>query len=214
MNELDFELDTKSIADDGTVEGLAIGYGNIDHGGDQVMPGAFSASLAGRKSLPMLLYHDQRRPAGVWNSWQETSDGLLVKGRFAMSTPTGKEAYGLTKDGAIGGLSMGFKTLKQRMEAKTRQLLQGVLHEISLVTIPMNDRTRVISVKDIGDLRDRLAAGERLTEREWEGLLKKSFDLSNAEAERAVRLNLKGGQGEPGGTASDQARSFFEALRS
>ncbi len=214
MNELDFELDTKSIADDGAVEGLAIGYGNVDHGGDRVMPGAFSASLAGRKSLPMLLYHDQRRPAGVWNTWQETSEGLLVKGRFAMSTPTGQEAYGLTKDGAIGGLSMGFKTLKQRMEAKTRQLLEGVLHEISLVTIPMNDRTRITSVKDVGDLRDRLAAGERLTEREWEGLLKKSFDLSNAEAERAVRLNLKGGQGEPGGTASDQARSFFEALRS
>ncbi|SFK44390.1 hypothetical protein SAMN03159338_4267 [Sphingomonas sp. NFR04] len=214
MNELDFELDTKSIGDDGTVEGLAIGYGNVDHGGDQVMPGAITASLAGRKSLPMLLYHDQKRPAGVWNSWQETSEGLLVKGKFAMSSPTGKEAYGLTKDGAIGGLSMGFKTLKQRMEAKTRQLIEVALHEISLVTIPMNDRARVISVKDIGDLRDRLAAGERLTEREWEGLLKKSFDLSNAEAERAVRLNLKGGQGEPGGTASDQARSFFEALRS
>ena len=214
MNELDFELDTKSITDDGSIEGLAVGYGNVDHGGDQVMPGAITASLLGRKSLPMLLYHDQKRPAGVWNSWQETSDGLLVKGRFAMSTPTGKEAHGLTKDGAIGGLSMGFKTLKQRMEAKTRQILEAALHEISLVTIPMNDRTRVISVKDIGDFRDRLAAGDRLTEREWEGLLKKGFDLSNAEAERAVRLNFKGGQGEPDDTATEQLRAFYRGLNS
>lgn len=212
MNELDFQLDTKAITDDGLIEGLAVGYGNVDHGGDQVMPGAIMGSLEGRKSLPMLLYHDQKRPAGVWNSWQETGEGLLVKGHFAMSTPTGKEAYGLAKDGALGGLSMGYKTLKQRLEGKTRQLIEVALHEISLVTVPMNDRTRVINVKEIGDLRDRLAAGDRLTAREWEGLLKKSFDLSNAEAERAVRLNLKG-LGEPGGTANDDARDFYEALR-
>ncbi len=213
MNELDFELDTKAIGDDGSIEGLAVGYGNVDHGGDQVMPGAIAASLAGRKSLPMLLYHDQKRPAGIWSSWQETADGLLVKGRFAMSSPTGKEAHGLAKDGAIGGLSMGFKTIKQRMEGKARQLLEVALHEISLVTIPMNDRTRVISVKDIGDLRDRLAAGDRLTARDWEGLLRKSFELSNAEAERAVRLNFKGGQGAPDATANDDVRAFYEGLR-
>ena len=213
MNELDFELDTKAIGDDGTIEGLAVGYGNVDHGGDQVMPGAISASLIGKKSLPMLLFHDQRRPAGVWNQWQETGEGLLVKGRFSMSTQTGKEAHALAKDGALGGLSMGFRTLKQRMEGKARQLLELALHEISLVTVPMNDRTRVISVKDIGDLRDRLAAGDRLTEREMEGLLRKSFDLSNAEAERAVRLHFKGGQGDPDATASDEVRAFYEALR-
>jgi hypothetical protein len=54
-----------------------------------------------------------------------------------------------------------------------------------------------------------LAAGERLTEREWESLLKKSFDLSNAEAERAVRLHFKG-QGDPAGAAD--GRAFLEGL--
>jgi hypothetical protein len=66
MNELDFALDTKSIDDEGNIEGLAVGYGDIDHGGDVVMPGAIN--LNGRKSLPMLLFHDQKRPAGVWRS--------------------------------------------------------------------------------------------------------------------------------------------------
>jgi len=212
MNELDFELDLKSLNDDGEIEGLAVGYGNIDHGGDIVMPGAIAASVTGRKSLPMLLYHDQKRPVGAWTSFTETGEGLLVKGRFS-PTAAGKDAREDARSGALSGLSMGFKTLKHRMEGKARQLLEVALHEISLVTIPMNDRTRVISVKDIGDLRDRLAAGERLTEREWEGLLKKSFDLSNAEAERAVRLNLKGGQGAPDDTASDEMRGFLEALR-
>jgi HK97 family phage prohead protease len=149
MNELDFTLDAKAIDDDGNIEGLAVGYGDIDHGGDQVMPGAITASIAGRKSLPMLLYHDQKRPAGVWNSFQETRDGLLVKGRFSMSTRYGKEAHGLAKDGALGGLSMGYKTIRQRFEGKARQLIEVALHEISLVTIPMNDRTRIISVKSV-----------------------------------------------------------------
>jgi HK97 family phage prohead protease len=208
MNELDFALDTKSIDDEGNIEGLAVGYGDVDHGGDIVMPGAIN--LGGRKSIPMLLFHDQKRPAGVWNSFIETSEGLLVKGRFSMSTPGGREAHGLTKDGALQGLSMGFKTLRHRIEAKARKLLEVMLHEVSLVTIPMHDRTRVLSVKEIGDFKDRLAAGERLTEREWESLLKKSFDLSNAEAERAVRLNLKG-QGDPGSKAKEA--DFWSALR-
>lgn len=149
MDELDFVLDAKAIDDDGNIEGLAVGYGNIDHGGDQVMPGAISASIEGRKSLPMLLYHDQRRPAGVWTDFKEVSEGLLVKGRFSLSTRGGQEAHGLAKDGALSGLSMGYRSLKHRFEGKTRQLLQVALHEISLVTVPMNDRTRIMSVKDI-----------------------------------------------------------------
>tara|TARA_R110000868_G_scaffold100109_1_gene275254 strand:+ start:4728 stop:5360 length:633 start_codon:yes stop_codon:yes gene_type:complete len=204
MNELDFELNTKAIGDDGTIEGLAVGYGNVDHGGDQVMPGAISASLAGRKSLPMLLYHDQKRPAGVWNHWQETSDGLLVKGRFAMSSPTGKEAYGLTKDGAIGGLSMGFKTLKQRLEGKTRQLIEASLHEISLVTIPMNDRTRVLSVKDI------VGSGGLPSLPEFENALREAMGFSKTQAAAIAGKGLSQLlRGEPG---SEPDADFWSAL--
>jgi HK97 family phage prohead protease len=209
MNELDFALDLKSLSDDGEIEGIAVGYGNLDHGGDIVMPGAITASITGRKSLPMLLYHDQRRPVGSWTSFQEVSDGLLVKGRFSATT-AGKEAREDAKSGALGGLSMGYKTIRQKLEGKARQLLQVALHEISLVTIPMNDRTRVTSVKDIEDLQARLAAGDRLTERQWETLLKKGFGFSNAEAERAVRINLKG-QGAPDDT-TDPTAAFWAAM--
>ena len=88
MSELDFVLDAKALADDGEIEGLAAGYGNLDFGGDVILPGAIASSIAGRKSVPMLMYHDQKRPAGVWTGFEETSDGLLVKGRFSMSTRT------------------------------------------------------------------------------------------------------------------------------
>lgn len=210
MDELDFALDVKSINDDGDIEGLAVGYGNVDHGGDMVMPGAIRSSIEARKTMPMLLYHDQRRPVGIWHTLKEVSDGLLVKGKFSATT-AGKEAREDAKCGALSGLSMGYNTLKHRMEGKTRQLIEVALHEISLVTVAMNDRTRITRVKELEDLRARLAAGDRLTEREWEGLLKKGFDLSNSEAERAVRINLKG-QGEPDGTADPMA-ALWAAMR-
>lgn len=201
MKHLDFPLETMALAEDGTVEGLAVGYGNVDFGGDLVLPGAISKSIKGRKSLPMLLYHDQRQPVGVWSEFTEEAKGLRVKGRFAMSTQAGQEAHALTKDGALAGLSMGYRTIKEKFVENVRQIVEAWLHEVSLVTVPMNDKTVITGVKaDAVALRDRLAAGDRLTERELEVLLKGQLDLSNSEAERAVRLHFKSGQGAPGGT--------------
>lgn len=205
MDELDFALDAKAIDDDGNIEGLAVGYGNVDHGGDQVMPGAISASIAQRKTLPMLLYHDQRRPAGVWNSFKETADGLLVKGRFSMSTRYGKEAHGLAKDGALGGLSMGYKTIRHRIEGKARQLLEVALHEVSLVTIPMNERTRIISVKDI------MAGGNMPTVREFEEFLRDVGGFSKSLATAIAGKAAPHLRGDPEGKA-DELVEFLKAL--
>lgn len=201
MDELDFALDAKSIDDDGNIEGLAVGYGNIDHGGDVVAPGA--VKFEGRKSIPMLLFHDQKRPAGVWTSFREVSEGLLVKGRFSMSTNHGREAHGLAKDGALQGLSMGYKTLKHRFEGKARHLLEVALHEISLVTIPMNDRTRVISVKDV------LGAGDLPSLPQFEDFLREagfSKTQASAIAGKGLASLLRG---EPGDTTE---ADFWSAL--
>jgi hypothetical protein len=211
MNELDFPLNVKEIGEDGSIEGIASGYGNLDHGGDVMLPGAFTKSIEGRSAVPMLLFHDQKRPVGVWRDFKETPDGLLVKGRFAMSTDAGRDAHAMTKDGALGGLSVGYRTLRDKIVGKARHLIETTLHEISLVTIPMNGKALITSVKGIEDARDKLAAGDRLTEREFDAFFK-ALGLSNNEAERAVRVNLKG-QGEPGSTADDDARGFLEALR-
>lgn len=210
MNELDFALDTKALDDTGHIEGVAAGYGNVDFGGDVMLPGSIAKSLEGRKAVPMLMYHDMRKPVGVWNDFKESGEGLIVKGKFAMSTRFGKEAFGLVKDGAIGGLSIGFGDVKAKMVGKVRHIASAFLHEISLVTIPMNAKAQILGVKELEDIINKLRAGEQLQEREWEQLFKKQFDLSNAEAERAVRINLKG-RGELGSTAD--AISFAERLR-
>ena len=149
MNHLDFTLDTKAVTEDGQIEGLAAGYGNIDAGGDVIVPGALARSLKGRTSVPMLMYHDQTRPAGVWTDFAESRDGLVVKGQISLSSRAGQEAHALVRDGAIGGLSIGYKTIREQLVGKTRQLLELALYEVSLVTIPMNERAVITSVKSL-----------------------------------------------------------------
>lgn len=206
MNELDFALDTKAIDDEGRIEGLAAGYGNLDFGGDIMLPGSLKKSLEGRKSIPMLMYHDHKRPAGVWNHFEETSDGLLVKGKFSMSTRYGKEAHGLVKDGAIGGLSIGFGDVKAKIVGKARHIASAFLHEVSLVTIPMNAKAEILSVKDI------VCGGEMPTERQFEDFLRDAGGFSKTKAAQIVSL-VKPllNRGEP--DAADQLLQFYEGLR-
>lgn len=206
MSELDFALDVKSIGDDGEIEGLAVGYGNVDHGGDIVLPGAITASVAGRKSLPMLLFHDHKRPVGVWTDFKEVGEGLLVKGRFD-DTADGRDARARAKSGSLGGLSMGYKTLRHRLEGKARQLIEVALHEISLVTIPMNDRTRVISVKDILD------SGGVPSVREFEAFLRDAGGFSKTTAAQFASACKPHLRGEPEAKANDELAEFYRGLQ-
>ena len=117
------------------------------------------------------------------------------------------------KDGALSALSIGYNATKERMVGKVRELVEIALHEVSLVSIGMNAKTAITGVKELEDCRNRLAAGDRLTEREWEGLLKNSFGLSNSEAERVVRVHgLKIGQGAPD-SMEDPEAALWAAIR-
>jgi HK97 family phage prohead protease len=206
MNELDFALDTKAIDDEGHIEGLAAGYGNLDFGGDVMLPGSLAKSLEGRKTIPMLMYHDHKRPAGVWNHFEETADGLLVKGRFSMSTRYGKEAHGLVKDGAIGGLSIGYGDVKAKVVGKARHIVSAFLHEASLVTIPMNAKATILSVKDI------VSGGELPTVRQFEDFLRDAGGFSKAVAAAiASKAQPLLNRGEP--DAVDELAQFYQGLR-
>ena len=111
------------------------------------------------------------------------------------------------------GLSIGYDPTVKRMAGKVRELVEVFLHEVSLVPIGMNPKALISGVKQIEDSRNRLAAGERLSEREWEGLLKDAFGLSNAEAERVVRVHeLRMGQGEPDKTVGNPMEAILAAM--
>lgn len=203
LDELDFALDAKSIDDDGNIEGIAIGYGDVDHGGDVVVRGA--VQLEGRKTLPMLLHHDRKRPVGVWTHFDDRADGMHVKGRFSTSS-AGREARDDVRAGIMTGLSMGFITQERRFEGKSRHLTKLGLHEISLVAVPMNNRTRITGFKDI------LGAGDMPTVRDLEDYLRDA-GFSRAKATAMAAACTPHLRGEPEAKAIDDLRTFDAILR-
>ena len=182
------QFDLKAYNDDedeeekGRFSGYGSIFGNKDLGNDVVVSGAFSKSLRKRKAkqVKMLWQHKQDIPIGVFDSISEDGDGLAVKGRLALGTQMGREAYELMKMGALDGLSIGYKADpdKQDYDARRRRrMLKEVdLMEISLVTFPMNPKARVSSVK-----------GEDWTIREWERFLRDDGRLSHSESKACAK---------------------------
>jgi len=139
------------IEPDGTVEGYASLFGEIDQASDMVMKGAFAGSLARRgvRRIPMLFQHDPAEPVGIWQELREDAFGLYARGRLIPDVARGRELLALVREGAIDGLSIGFKTVKARVEPRTRvrRLHEVELWEISIVTFPLLAGARVRAVK-------------------------------------------------------------------
>lgn len=148
--------ETKLLADpglllspDGEFEGYASLFGVPDLGRDVVMPGAFAASLAGRGAagVRMLWQHDPSEPIGRWLSLVEDARGLKVRGRLSRGVGRAREVAALMADGAVDGLSIGFRTVEARRDRLTglRRLSRVDLWEISVVTFPMHPGARVFA---------------------------------------------------------------------
>jgi uncharacterized protein len=140
-----------AIAPDGTVEGYASLFGELDQARDMVMPGAFAASLRQRpvRRVPMLFQHDPSEPIGVWLELYEDFRGLYARGRLIPEVVRARELYALLKAGTADGLSIGFRTVNGRLDPKTRvrKLYAIDLWEISIVTFPLLAGARVRAVK-------------------------------------------------------------------
>jgi len=139
------------IEPDGTVEGYASLFGEIDAARDMVMRGAFAATLGQRgvHRIPMLFQHDPAEPVGVWLELREDQRGLYARGRLIPEVARARELLSLLRAGAIDGLSIGFRTVKGSVDPRTRvrRLLALDLWEISIVTFPLLAGARVRAVK-------------------------------------------------------------------
>jgi uncharacterized protein len=137
-------------AERGVFAGYASLFGVPDATGDVVMPGAFAASLArrGPGGIRMLFQHDASRPLGTWLELREDSRGLFVRGRLSPEVQLAEELGQLLHDGAIDGLSIGFRAVLATRDRLTRQrrLTKVDLWEISLVTFPMLEGARVTAL--------------------------------------------------------------------
>jgi HK97 family phage prohead protease len=159
-----------TIDGDGTVEGYASLFGEIDQARDMVMRGAFAHTLASRgiRRIPMLFQHDPSEPVGIWLELREDFRGLFARGRLIPEVTRGRELISLLRAGAIDGLSIGFRASKARIDPKTRiRRLHAVdLWEISIVTFPLLAGARVRAVKHATS-RGKLSCARTRAEREW-----------------------------------------------
>ena len=109
--------------------------------------------------VKLLWQHDAAQVIGSWLSIAEDSRGLFVRGQLNLDVAKAREVYALMKEGAVDGLSIGFRTQKSVTDPATgvRRLQKVDLWEISIVTFPMLPNARVSSVKYL-DAKARLAA--------------------------------------------------------
>ena len=159
-----------TIDADGTVEGYASLFGEIDQARDMVMRGAFAATLAARgvHRIPMLFQHDPAEPVGVWLELREDAHGLLARGRLIPEVARARELLSLLRAGAVDGLSIGFRTVKGNIDprSRVRRLLAVDLWEISIVTFPLLAGARVRAVKQATS-RPHASQARTRAERDW-----------------------------------------------
>ena len=159
---IDRRFEIKELTEEGGVAGHASVFGVEDAYADIVARGAFGKTLAEHKrrgSMPKMLWqHDSREPIGVWEEMAEDSVGLYVSGRLILDVQRAREAHALMREGALDGLSIGFRTVESVNDDKTglRTLTEVKLFEVSPVTFPALDSARISTVKaaDIRSKRD------------------------------------------------------------
>lgn len=181
----------------GAFEGYGAVFGNVDAYGDVIQKGAFKETLRdwnkSKKLPPMLVQHGgwmmtdmDALPIGMWEGMSEDDTGLYVKGRLInLDTERGKTIHGAMKEGALDGMSIGYRakefSLGTKPDEPRRTLKKIDLMEVSVVTFPANGKARVSSVKGASFIK---------TIREFEDFLRDA-GFSNAQAKAIASRGFK-----------------------
>src|SRR5690606_32435758 len=87
-----------------------------------------------------------------------------------LETALGRETWALMKQGALTGLSVGFRVeandVRWDADRQVLEILKADLHEVSVVADPANDNARILEIKS------RLSTGDLITVRDLEGIFK------------------------------------------
>lgn len=204
--ERPFEL--KAVDETGVFTGYVSVFNNVDLGGDIILPGAFTDTLAAWKAAgalpPVLWQHRTGEPLGPFLEMREDQVGLWVKGQLLVAdVPRAKEARALLAAKAIRGMSIGYISRDDSWDRVTdvRTLKKVDLYEGSIVTFPMNP------MAGVSDVKTTMAALETLADVERH--LRDAGGFSKAEAVALVaRIKSLSGRSE-----SDQAADLLPELQ-
>ncbi len=158
IKQLFIPLEIKSANEvTGIFDGYLAVFRVIDGQKDAIIPGAFVKTLKDAYQskqtreasylYPILWQHNPYEPIGGFLEMHEDEFGLAVQGQLDMDTELGRRAYSGLKKGYLGGLSIGYRTIKDEMRKDGVRLLRELaLIEGSVVTFPANDLARVLPV--------------------------------------------------------------------
>jgi HK97 family phage prohead protease len=145
-SDSDTGLEIRSTGDGRTIVGIAAPLGKWNSIRDQageydemLARGSFSRTIAQRAGkIPLHAMHESRKlPLGPVRSLAEGDDGLRMEA-YVSKTTYGDEVLELVRDGALGGLSIGFSPIREEWsrDRSRRTHHEVALHEVSLVTTP------------------------------------------------------------------------------
>nr|DAJ35333.1 MAG TPA: prohead serine protease [Caudoviricetes sp.] len=209
----DLLFKTEAVNEDGFFSGYCNVFDVKDSYDEIVRKGAFDESLkawnAQGKMPPVLWNHDRNQPLGVWTLLKEDEHGLYGEGRLLVNdVAKAKEIHALMRAGAIDGLSIGYRVDKWAYDESEEvlELLEIDLREISIVTFPANEASRVEVVKSA------LAKGSLPTLPEFEKALR-DLGFSKAQATVVAGHGLrKLIQGEPENNEISNALTILKSI--
>ena len=208
------DCDIKFAPSEGAFSGYGSIFGNLDSKNDIIMPGAYDDVLKSGDPVAVYVNHGWLRgelPVGSWNGLKQDTKGLFGNAELVMQMPSAVNAYWAMKSKLVTGLSIGFMPDPQGTERKsdgTRLIHKiKVLKEISIVTDPANDATRITSVKFKDDNIEQIE-----TIREFESFLRDAGGFTKGAAQaltaRAKELfNLR-----DAGESDKEAKAMAEIL--
>ena len=145
--------------DAGYVEGYASVFNSVDSVGDTIHPDAYKNILEGGEMPKMFFNHDSwGLPIGKWTSMEADDKGLLIKGQLNLELDEAKDIYSSLKFGSLNGLSVNiqFKKADAEKQENGTRLIKNVMRlpEVSIVTIPCEQKATLTNIKNLATERD------------------------------------------------------------
>lgn len=170
--------------DAGYVEAYVSMFGNVDYGGDRMVPGAFSKTLAEWKDsgdpIPAIWSHDWDNPdahIGVVEDVIEDEKGLKVRMKIDLDRPFANQVFHLLKNRRVREFSFGYITreadvVQDDEYGDVREIRDVKLIEVGPTLVGMNPATQLLEAASLA----RRKAGRVLSGKN-EDALKQARDL-------------------------------------
>lgn len=127
---------------------------SVDRVGDVVEP----RGAKYQPSLPLLLFHDHKRPVGTVSLSEPTDKGIAFEAQLPTITTPGslrdrvEEAWDSVQAGIVKGVSIGFRALEdgvELMKSGGYRFTKIEILELSLVSVPANADATISTIKAI-----------------------------------------------------------------